>query len=368
MKKRIHIVSLDVPFPPDYGAVIDIYYRCKALKEAGYFVILHCFEYGRGENHLYNEVADKCFFYKRKLRFFDVFSFLPFIVKTRVNNALLSRLLDDDAPILLEGQHCTWFLKNLVAKSKKVAVRIHNVEWYYYNLLSKREKHFLKKHFFKFEALKLKKHEAILEGNFLFCVTEADQNYYLKKVCNAVLSPSQFNREKSTSASTENFVLYHGNLSIAENSEALQTILNEYDVEKFPLPLIVAGKNPSNELIEQLRKRSITLIANPDEDKMNQLIQRAKVHLLISNQASGLKLKVLNSLYSGSYCIATTEILYGTTLSQFCTVWDRKTTLASLLQHVPDINSENKEARITWLDNNYGPQTFLENIEIWLSN
>ena len=30
--RRLHVVSLQVPFPPDYGGVIDIYYKLKALK------------------------------------------------------------------------------------------------------------------------------------------------------------------------------------------------------------------------------------------------------------------------------------------------------------------------------------------------
>lgn len=31
--RRFHVVSLQVPFPPDYGGVIDIYYKLKALKK-----------------------------------------------------------------------------------------------------------------------------------------------------------------------------------------------------------------------------------------------------------------------------------------------------------------------------------------------
>ena len=29
---KLHVVSFQVPFPPDYGGVIDVYYKLKALK------------------------------------------------------------------------------------------------------------------------------------------------------------------------------------------------------------------------------------------------------------------------------------------------------------------------------------------------
>ena len=50
MNKHLHIVSFDVPYPPDYGGAIDVYYKLKALHEEGIKIYLHCFEYGRGES------------------------------------------------------------------------------------------------------------------------------------------------------------------------------------------------------------------------------------------------------------------------------------------------------------------------------
>ena len=63
MSERIlHIISLDVPFPVDYGGAIDIYYRVKALLELGVKVYLHCYEYGRGEAKELEEIAEKVFY------------------------------------------------------------------------------------------------------------------------------------------------------------------------------------------------------------------------------------------------------------------------------------------------------------------
>ena len=42
---KLHVVSFQVPFPPDYGGLIDVYYKLKALKEAGCSVVLHTYRY-----------------------------------------------------------------------------------------------------------------------------------------------------------------------------------------------------------------------------------------------------------------------------------------------------------------------------------
>jgi len=49
LDKHLHIVCLDVPYPPDYGGVFDLYYKIKSLSEAGIKIHLHCFEYGLGK-------------------------------------------------------------------------------------------------------------------------------------------------------------------------------------------------------------------------------------------------------------------------------------------------------------------------------
>ena len=43
----LHIVSFDIPFPANYGGVIDVFYKIRALHHAGVRIQLHCFEYDR---------------------------------------------------------------------------------------------------------------------------------------------------------------------------------------------------------------------------------------------------------------------------------------------------------------------------------
>ena len=61
-EQHLHIVSFDVPWPANYGGVIDVFHRARTLTEMGVKVHLHCFEYGRGEQETLNfchEVQDR---------------------------------------------------------------------------------------------------------------------------------------------------------------------------------------------------------------------------------------------------------------------------------------------------------------------
>jgi len=365
--QRIHIVAFDIPSPPDYGGIIDVYYRAKALKDAGYYVVMHCFEYGRGRNNPTDEIADEVFYYDRPKRLIDAFSSLPFIVKSRNNPELLKRLREDNDPVLLEGQHCTGFYRELSANGRKVAIRMHNVEWHYYNLLSQREPKLSRKIFFRREARKLMHHEPALYGATMFCVTTADVDYYQQLGMHSMLTPSLYNADPQPYQENGGFVLFQGNLTISENVEAVQAILNEWDRKPFTLPLVIAGKDPSPELKEQVESRGAQLVANPSNEEMNRLIHTANAHLLISFQPAGLKLKVLMALNSQKPCVATPEILFGTEFPQFCTLWKKEEPLADAIASSREHTPEERQLRLDWMAANGGKGVFLRNVKNWLS-
>ena len=89
--RHINIISFDVPYPPNYGGVIDVYYKIKALYNAGIKVHLHCFEYGRGSAMELNTICEEVFYYKREKMWKGFLSDKPFIVQTRNNKLLKNR-------------------------------------------------------------------------------------------------------------------------------------------------------------------------------------------------------------------------------------------------------------------------------------
>ncbi|MBK6399036.1 MAG: hypothetical protein IPF75_12445 [Bacteroidetes bacterium] len=85
---HLHIISFDVPYPADYGGVIDVFFKLKALHEAGIKITLHCFEYGRTEQKELEKYCKKVYYYPRKNSRSLLFNTLPYIVLTRSSDQL----------------------------------------------------------------------------------------------------------------------------------------------------------------------------------------------------------------------------------------------------------------------------------------
>jgi hypothetical protein len=142
---KVHIISFDVPFPANYGGVIDVFHKLRCLKKHGVEVILHCFEYGRGEQARLNELASEVHYYKRSTSVFKQFSTIPYIVKSRISEELTQRLLQDNYPILMEGLHTTGILLDKRFEHRHTIFRESNIEHDYYRGLAKAERNLLKK-------------------------------------------------------------------------------------------------------------------------------------------------------------------------------------------------------------------------------
>ena len=322
-ENHLHIIAFDVPYPANYGGVIDVFYRVKALSEAGVKVHLHCFEYGRGEQ----EILKRCHevkYYKRDTSFVKQLSLIPFIVNSRSSETLVQDLLKDDYPILCEGLHTTAVLLDKRLKNRKIYVRAHNVEHDYYKGLGDSESCVWKRFFYHAEAWKLKRYEPVLKkAAGIFAISQQDAEYFAKKYGRVTLVPG-FNATDSVCSETGRgeYVLYHGNLSVKENEEAAKWLI-ENVFSQLDLHCVVSGLNPSDKLKKLVEKYSnVTLVANPDDAEMIDLLRQAQVNILVTNQPTGLKLKLLNALYNGRFCLVNSDMVKGTSLESLCVVAD----------------------------------------------
>ena len=105
----LHIVSFDIPFPADYGGVIEIYYKIRALTQAGVRIILHCFEYGRSHSKELEDLCFKVYYYDRKRGMKYLFHSDPYIVATRFAKSMPKNLLGDSFQYFLRdytAQEC----------------------------------------------------------------------------------------------------------------------------------------------------------------------------------------------------------------------------------------------------------------------
>jgi hypothetical protein len=316
---HLHVISFDVPYPANYGGVIDVFYRIKALSEAGVKVHLHCFEYGRG----HAEVLDRCHevkYYKRDTSFWKQLSREPYVVASRRSEALIKDLLKDDYPILCEGLHTTAILNDSRLGGRKVFVRAHNVEHDYYRLLADSEPTFWKRWFYRMEARKLRRYEPILKkAAGIFAITRQDADYFNQHYGKAVLVPgfSALSRVCSETGRGD-YVLYHGNLSVAENKKAAQWLV-ENVFSELDVPCVVAGLNPPDSLRKLCsRYPHVRLKANLHDAEMMDLIRNAQVNVMVTDQPTGLKLKLMNALYNGRFCLVNDDMVRGTSLDQLC--------------------------------------------------
>ena len=127
-KLSINIIAFDIPYPANYGGIIDIFYKLKTLKKLGANIILHCFEYNKSQQKELDKYCSEIYYYPRQNGLRYLFSKLPFIVVTRNNKQLLINLKANDFPILFEGLHSCYFLNSKELKQRKNIVRAHNIE------------------------------------------------------------------------------------------------------------------------------------------------------------------------------------------------------------------------------------------------
>lgn len=318
----LHIVSFNIPYPADYGGVIDIYYKIKALSHAGVRVILHCFQYGRQHSKELEDLCFKVYYYHRKRGIKYFFHSDPYIVVTRNTNSMPKNLLGDSFPILFEGLHTTGIMLQCLEAKKLTLVRAHNIEHTYYNGLARSTRNPFHKLFFRSEAAKLKQYEKILsKADHILSIASHEARYFREKYGNTNYIPA-FHRFEDVSSlpGSGTFILYHGNLGVVENSEMFLSLAKEC-LSRVPYQVVVAGKNPSPRFRKKIaRFPNISLHADPSDQELDALIAQAHINLLITRQASGIKLKLLHALFAGRHCLVSPEMVEGSGLKQLCSV------------------------------------------------
>lgn len=304
----MHIVCLDAPSPPNYGGAIDMYYKVKALAETGRRITLHYFQYrhGRGAGNLEKYCA-AIHAYPRK-SFLRSKSFQqPFIVQSRINAELIARLNEDDSPVLLEGLHCAGILPGL-RSPQQVVLRMHNEEASYYHHLAQAEPNFIKRFYFRRESRLLQRFQHAMNKEVkLACLAETDmsvfQDTYGFKDIHFVPCFLPWQQVQGLTGKGD-YCLYHGNLSVSENEEAALWLIQQV-FSKLALPLRIAGSGISERVIKAAAAHShITLINGPSIREIDSLIANAQVNLLPSLNRTGVKLKLLNALFNGRFCLA----------------------------------------------------------------
>jgi glycosyltransferase involved in cell wall biosynthesis len=319
--EEIHLISFDVPYPPNYGGVIDVYYKVKALHDLGVKVHLHCYQYGRLEARELNDICASVDYYKRERFRNPYLGSMPYIVKTRNTRRLLNTLRQDNFPILFEGLHSCYHLANPLLSGRIKMVRMHNIEHHYYANLARVERNWAKKYFFNMESRRLGNFEFILKhASHILAISPNDKAYLEQKFKDVSYIPAFHpNKRVESLEGRGDFILYHGNLEVGENDEAAVFLVLEV-FSRLSHQCIIAGNNPSARL-KQLVKRyhHIQLQDNITIGSLHKLIKIAQVNVLPTFQSTGIKLKLLNALFLGRHCVVNQPMVANTGLGSLCT-------------------------------------------------
>lgn len=319
-----------MPWPANYGGVIDVYYKMKALHALGVKIHLHCYEYGRKAAPELEAITEEVIYYPRRVAKSNLFKRQPYIVASRNSNELLERLLKDDYPILFEGLHSCYYLSAPELAKRTKLVRAHNVEHEYYNKLAEAERNIFKRYYFLNEAQKLERFESELSNaTAIAAISPAEYKHFQSLYGNTFYLPAFHAQSHVTCVEgSGEYALYHGNLSVAENDQAA-IYLVKHVFSRISVPLVIAGNDPSKELKDLvLQYPHVSLRRNVSVPQIEQLVSEAHVNVLPTFQGTGIKLKLLNALYNGRHCIVNNTMVEGTGLEELTIVADKAEEMA----------------------------------------
>jgi glycosyltransferase involved in cell wall biosynthesis len=340
VEKHLHIIDFTVPYPADYGGVIDLFWKLPALQKAGVQIHLHCFNYGRGEQKELNKYCVSVQYYQRNTGVKGFSTSIPYIVSSRKNELLFNNLLQDDYPIFMEGVHSTYLLNDKRFKQRKKFVRIHNVEYDYYNHLAQTASSFVKKMYYLRESKLLKNYEFSMakKATAFWGVTKKDVDVYRNELgCNNIdFLPLYLpnNWDIQIKEGIGGYCLYQADLSVDANERAAIWLLKEV-FSTMELPLVIAGKNPSEKLEQLAHSFNHTcIVANPNEQEMQDMIAKAHINILPSYSNTGIKLKLLNALFNGRHCVVNDATVEGTGLEKLCHIANDATTMQHTIEQL----------------------------------
>lgn len=344
-------MSFDVPYPADYGGVIDVFSRVIWFSENGWKVVLHCFMYKRPQAIELEKYAE-VHYYARPLGWKYIFSKLPYIVKTRIDKNLVEILKNTKDEVLLEGLHCAYYLD---LQPGKFYLRTHNIEHKYYQKLAEKARG-IKRLYYLLEAKKLENFEPILKkAKALLVISDSELAHFKQLNESSFAVPPSFHFDLHHQK-TEPYVLFHGNLSVEENEAAAFWILKHLAPKLENQKLIFAGKNPSSVLQNACEKGGVELVADPSPEKMEQLLFSARVHFLWTQNDSGLKLKFLHALATSGHVICSPEMAKGSKLTEGFHVVKSEADALEKIEFLLGSEFSEKEwlARMNHLTANYG--------------
>ena len=288
---------------------------------------------------------------------------------------LINHLSKDNYPILFEGLHTTYTLFANPSLAHRSIIRHHNIEHEYYKGLYQSSDTIFSKIYYLIESTKLRNYlKQIPSVHCHLSITENDSNYFKNIGLKNVITVPPFH---STSSPTEaiinsqedKFVLYHGNLNVSENLKAAKFLI-KHIFTRNNIKYVIAGSLKTNtSSLLKIKNKSVRIITNPTSQEIGELIQSATVIVLPTFQSTGIKLKLIDSLYKGKHVITNDKMVEGFPLPELVSIAKSNNEFMDLIDSkmTASFTNEEKNNRILRMnncfDNNNNAKTIIKLIQ-----
>jgi hypothetical protein len=350
--KPLHIISFDNPFPANYGGVIDVFYKVKALHNLGYEIHLHCFHQDRGTVAPEVKAITKAvYLYPKVRRFSLLFSTIPFSVITRYSKALEVNIKAVNAPILFEGLQTTMLLQTVACSATKY-LRLHNIESNFYAGIAASETHWFKKLLFYFESKKYSKYEQDLKPfKQVFTLSPYEMGIVSQLTSAVSYVPVFHGNEKVAPLSGKGtFCLYHGDLRLPDNKKVASFLIRIF--KQLPNYSLVIASSAGKSFVEKQIKgmANIQFEWIKEEAQLTKLFEQAHVNVLWSFQKSGTKLKVINALLKSRFCLINDNMVDDEAILQLCELATTETAVIQQIERLFQLEYTQYESRAAVLN------------------
>lgn len=317
--RSLHFICMDVPFPPNYGGIIDVFFKLKAFHQLGVKIYLHVYGFDKNGIENLDQFAEEIYFYPIKKNPFYFLSQLPFSVRSRDGQAILKNIQKHKAPIFFESLKTTHFLALDQLKDYPKYLRLHNIEQNYFEGLAASETRFYKQKMFEIEAKKYIKYESILlQMDEIFTLSNAEQNYTLENYNKGFFVPVFHGND--TFPKLESFgkyVLYHGDLRASDNCKVVEFLIEAFRESEYNL-VIASGIKEDWVNSKIAAYQNIRFVKLKDFKHLLTLFSEAHINISWSFQESGTKLKVVNALFNSRFSIINKNVIDDELISSLC--------------------------------------------------
>ncbi len=356
-EKNIHVVVFENPYPPNFGGLIDVFYKIKYFKEINYSVILHIYDDNLNVSEALKAICSTIYTYKKDSNYLNFISLHPFSSRTRFDPSILINLKKDNHPILFEGLKTTFLLLKSKLGRREIYLRAHNIEHNYYSGLAVSERNVFKKIIFKIESYRLKQYEKKIMPyiNTVLTLSNSENNYFKKEynVKTVLLPVFHQNNEIVTLSPKGDYALYQGDLTVSDNKRVVRKLISVFSEINYPL--IIAANICATEFFRTFSKtpENVTYKKIQNNSHLLKLFANAHINVLFSYQNSGTKLKLVNALYNSRFCLINENMTDDDNLMETCIVEKDLSKYTNIISKVSALSynkSTNKKTSLVFFE------------------